>query len=104
MNQQEIIELSQKAREDGARLFTVCESIYKTLMLCMWGTAIIGGIAAISAMSVHFLLGVGVGLFVAALCFIQYVIAVLVTHTAKVLVHTSFATVGVLEQVSQKNI
>lgn len=101
MNLEELASLSKKSREDGKRLFVVCDLIYKIAMLGIWFFAIIGGFAAIYMMKTFLMLGIGIGLVVAAICFVNYMIAVLMTHVAKVLVHTSFANVGVLEHLSE---
>jgi uncharacterized membrane protein len=44
-----------------------------------------------------FWLGLGIAILVLIICFINYIIAVLITHVAKVMVHTSFASIGILE-------
>lgn len=101
MNLEELASLSKKSREDGKRLFVVCDLIYKIAMLSILFFAIIGGVAAIYMFKTFPTVGVVICLVVAAVCFVNYMIAVLMTHVAKVLVHTSFASVGVLEHLSE---
>jgi hypothetical protein len=100
MNVQELTNLSQKTREDGKRLFGVCELIYNISMVVIWAIGIVGGIASLGMMSFSVPMGIGMALVVAAICFFNYMIAVLSTHVAKVMVHTSFATLGLLEHFS----
>ena len=97
MNLEDLASLSKKSREDGKRLFGVCDLIYKIAIVGIWFFGIIGGIAAIYMMKTLPMVGFGIAMFVAAVCFLNYVIAVLMTHVAKVLVHTSFANLGILE-------
>lgn len=104
MNLEDIKSLSEKTREDGKRLFGVCEFIYKIAMIGVWFIGIVGGLAALMAMAqTSFWLGLGIAIIVFIICFINYIIAVLTTHVAKVMVHTSFASVGVLEHLTQAN-
>ena len=104
MNYIEIKSLSDKTRSDGGRLFGVSEFIYNLCMILVWITAIIGGIISLVVMiNVHFLAGLGVALITAVVCFINYIIAVLTTHVAKVLVHTSYSNIGILELLNEIN-
>lgn len=98
----EMASLSTKAREDGKRLFGVCDFLYKLAIFGVWVIAILGGCTSLYAFSHSAYLALGVALITAAVCFINYMIAVLTTHVAKVLVHTSFATVGLLELMSEE--
>lgn len=100
MNKQDLSNLSQKTRDDGSRLFGVCELIYKVAIVMIWIIGIIGGIASLATMKFSFAMGIGMFLSVAAICFMIYMVAVLSTHVGKVLVHTSFATLGLLEHFS----
>jgi hypothetical protein len=101
MDQQDLASLSEKTREDGQRLFGVCELIYKIAIAIIFFMAIVGGIASIGMMRVSFPMGLGIAIAVGAFCFVNYMIAVLSTHVAKVLVHTSFSTLGLLEHFSK---
>jgi len=104
MNFEDIKSLSEKTREDGKRLFGVCEFIYKMAMIGVWIIGIFGTITALIAMSkVNLWMGLGIEIFVLIICFINYIIAVLTTHVAKVMVHTSFASVGILEHITERN-
>jgi hypothetical protein len=99
-------ELSQQARLDGRRLFRVADTVYKVLIVINWVVGVMGGLAALMLLMVGIGQGTALGLFAAIVvaaitalaCFINYVIGVLLTHTAKVMVHTSLATVGLLEE------
>jgi hypothetical protein len=104
MNLQEIASLSKKSREDGKRLFSVCDLIYKIAIVCIWFFAIIGAIAAFSMINTSPKIGIAIALLVAAICLINYMIAVLMTHVAKVLVHTSFANIGILEHLTESKL
>lgn len=104
MNLEDIKTLSEKTREDGKRLFGVCEFIYNVAIIGIWFVGIVGTIAAIFAMfNANFWIGFGIAVIVLIICFINYVIAVLTTHIAKVLVHTSFASVAILEHLQKSN-
>lgn len=97
MNKQDLSSLSQKTREDGKRLFGVCEFLYKAAIVIIWIIAAIGFIASLSTFSSSITLSLGILLITAAFCFVNYMLAVLSTHVAKVLVHNSFASLGLLE-------
>jgi len=104
MNYIEIKSLSDKTRSDGGRLFGVSEFIYNLCMILVWIAAIIGGIISLVVMiNVHFLAGLGVALLTAIFCFLNYIVAVLTTHVAKVLVHTSYSNIGILELLNEIN-
>jgi hypothetical protein len=98
MNIDDIKSLSEKARLDGKRLFRVCELIWTVTLVVNWIAAIVGLTAAFVVMyQFNFWAGFGVAVFTTIACFIYYMLSVLSTHVAKVMVHTSFATVGLLE-------
>ena len=104
MTLDDIKSLSEKTRSDGKRLFGVCEFIYTIAIIGIWFVGIVGGIGAIFAikeMGIWF--GIGIGLVVLVICFVNYVIAVLTTHIAKVMVHTSFASIAILEHLNKTN-
>jgi hypothetical protein len=103
MNLEDLRTLSEKTREDGKRLFGVCEFIYKTAMMVVWAVGGLGLIGGLMAMSSSFWAGIGVLVLTFAFCFFNYVIAVLTTHVAKVMVHTSFANLGILEHLKNSN-
>lgn len=100
MNMDDRKELSEQARLDGRRLFKVSESLYTILIVMNGILGALGGLVGIIIISQGGF-GVWVGLFVwgftAFLCTINYFIAVLSTHTTKVLTHTSLATVALME-------
>ena len=102
MRIEDMASLSTKAREDGKRLFSVCDFLYKSAIFVVWIIALIGGVISLYSFTVSVYLGLGVALITVAICFINYMVAVLTTHVAKVLVHTSFATVGLLELISEE--
>ena len=103
ITQQEKDELAQRSRQDGLRLFKVAEGIYKFLITMNWITCIAGVAAAIVAfaMSDGSSFGVSSGLMILLLtifaCIVNYVVAVLSTHIAKVLVHLLFTNVAIME-------
>ena len=101
MNSIDLHSLSQKTRQDGNRLFGVCELIYKANIIFIWFLGITGTIFAIFAMmQASFWVGLVIELVVFFICLGSYAFAVLSTHIAKVLVHTSFASLGILESLS----
>lgn len=89
--------LSRRTKADGKRLFDVCELIYKLAIFIIWIVAAIGTIATIMALQKSAAVALAVGLGTAIFCFLNYMLAVLSTHVAKVMVHNSFATLGLLE-------
>lgn len=100
---EDIKSLSEKTREDGKRLFGVSELIYKIAIIGISLIGIVGWIAALFAMQeVGFWFGFSIAFFTFLVCFISYIIAVLTTHVAKVLVHTSFSNVAILEYLTIK--
>jgi hypothetical protein len=102
MNLEDIKSLSERTRDDGKRLFGVCEFIYKIAMIGVWFIGIVGGVTALIAMvKASFWIGFVIGIFVFIVCFVNYIIAVLTTHVAKVLVHTSFSNVAILEHLTK---
>jgi hypothetical protein len=102
MNFEDIKSLSEKTREDGRRLFGVCEFIYKISLILIWFIGIAGGISALTAMfKANFWVGFGIAVFVFLICFFYYIVTVLFTHIAKVMVHTSFTSVAILEHLTK---
>jgi uncharacterized membrane protein len=104
MNNQEFVELSTLAREDGRRLFEVTETLHRLgligpLLILLVG--VIGGFAAISNV------GLGAGLFVFTIAgFISWVLylgLVLITSLSKVFVHSMFCMLGTLESMNKSN-
>jgi hypothetical protein len=88
-----------KGQADGARLFRVAESIYTVLIVLNWIVGIGGGIGAIvAAVDSAPIAALGVLLFTAVICVINYAVAVLTTHGAKVLVHLLFANLALLSK------
>lgn len=103
MNLEDVKTLSTKAREDGQRLFGVCEVMY---IIAMVGTVLFGLIglsgAMIAAININGWLGVAIAVFTFIFCLLSYMVAVLSTHLGKVAVHTSFASVGLLEHFTKQ--
>ena len=104
MNIDDMKSLSEKTREDGGRLFAVSEWLFKAGMTVIWVIAIVAGIATIALIS-QGSFGIGMGLILAlaatALCFFIYIVTVLSTHVAKVLVHLSFSNIALLEHFNE---
>ncbi len=104
MNSQDIKSLAVKAREDGSRLFGVCELIYMISIIGVWIVGIVGVLTTVIAIAqAGLLFGVAIGFSFFIFCAVIYVGAVLSTHVAKVLVHTSFASVAIIEHLSQSS-
>jgi uncharacterized paraquat-inducible protein A len=102
MDTNDIKSLSEKTREDGKRLFRVSEFIYKFSIFVVWVIGILGTIISLFLMlKISFWLGFGILLFAALICFASYITAVLTTHIAKVMVHTSFSSIAILEHFSK---
>lgn len=101
MTNSDIKELSNQARIDGRRLFGVSEFLYKFAIVVNWIIAIIGICSVIGLISQGGF-GFGVAILVAVvttfICVLNYMLAVLSTHIAKVLVHTSLACVALVEK------
>jgi len=88
----------QRIRADALRLISVSDFLYTCAKIIGWAIGIIGGISAVVAFfTVNFLTGIGILLITAFVCFANYILAVLSTHVAKVLAHTSHSTIGILE-------
>jgi hypothetical protein len=105
MNINDLESLAQKTREDGARLFGVCELIYKISLVFLWLLGIIGVILTIFILSqIGFIAALATGLSFAFFILIGYAFAVLTTHVSKVLVHTSFASIAIAERITQQPI
>jgi len=105
MNINDLESLAQKTREDGARLFGVCELIYKISLVFLWLLGIIGVILTIFILSqIGFIAALATGLSFAFIILIGYAFAVLTTHVSKVLVHTSFASIAIAERITQQPI
>ena len=103
MNKDGLKSLSEKTREDGKRLFGVCEFIYNLAMIGIFIVAILGIIGTIGLI-VNEQIGaaIAIAVIVFIICFINYMVAVLTTHVGKVLVHTSFASIGILEYITAR--
>lgn len=102
----EKFELITKGREDGARLFTVATSVYKFLIVMNWLAGIGGGLygfvelltanesmKTIESMKIA---GLAIWVLTALICLVNYSVAVLSTHVAKVLVHLLFANLAIM--------
>ncbi len=101
MEASDIRELSQQARIDGKRLFGVSEFLYKFAIVVNWIIAVVGGFAVIGLMSqggIGFAAALLVAVVATFICVLNYMVAVLSTHIAKVLVHTSLACVALVER------
>jgi len=101
MDISDIKELSQQARIDGKRLFGVSEFLYNFAIVVNWIIAIVGICAVfglISQGSWGFATAILVAVIVTFICVLNYMFAVLSTHIAKVLVHTSLACVALVEK------
>jgi hypothetical protein len=104
MTPEDIKSLSTKSREDGKRLFGVCDFIYKLAMVGVWLIGIVGALASVSLIIKDSLWpGIGLAIIVFIICFANYMLAVLTTHVAKVLVHTSFANIAILEHLTKED-
>ena len=99
---EDIKSLSKKARSDGERLFGVCEFLYNIALIFIVLILIVGITSGLYMLSKgNDWLGIAILTLTFFLCFINYIIAVLTTHVGKVLVHTSFASLGVLEHLAK---
>lgn len=101
MQESDVKELSQQSRIDGKRLFGVSEFIYKFALIVNWIVGIIGVVVSLGMIlqgGYGILAGMLVAIVVAFICVLNYMLAVLSTHIAKVMVHTSLACVALVEQ------
>ncbi len=105
-------EIILKGQSDGARLFRVAQTIYTALIVLNWIIAIGGVITSIvlfaaAADAGSYGRGAALALAFGALlgtvitCVINYAIAVLTTHSAKVLVHLLFSSLALLSEKTQ---
>lgn len=97
MNKTDFSTLARRTREDGNHLFGVCDLIHKISMVFLVIFGGLGAIASLAAMSLSFPMGMAMAIVVALMCFLVYVVEVLATNVTKVMVHNSFATLGLLE-------
>lgn len=104
MTEQEFQELTHQTRIDGKRLFGVSEYLYKAAIFINWIIAIGGGLIAIYFLTTEYAKGMAfiVALIVVPVCLVNYILAVLSTHIAKVLVHTSLGTIALVEILKSK--
>jgi len=103
VNFKDIESLSKKTRADGARLFGVCETIYEIAMVGIGIVAFIGFIASVVAGANIFFLGCIIAVCTVGFCFMSYMLAVIATHVSKVMVHTSFSSIAILEHLVSEN-
>ena len=97
ITEKEVNELVVKAKEDGARLYSAADTIYNIMTGLNWLLGIVGIMLSIYAMSTFGAGGVLGLIFTGLLCLISYISAVAATHIAKVLVHSLFANLAILE-------
>lgn len=98
MNNTEIKILSKKTLEDGRALTKVCDILYIYLMYVISIVGLIGVLCTLNLLFNGFtLIGIGFLVITFIACVAFYVVAVMVTHFGKVLVHSSFASLGILE-------
>jgi len=101
MNLKDITSLSEKTREDGQRLFRVCQFIYEVGIGITCIIGLVGLVASfISFNTVSFWFGGSIFLATLAICFFNYVVTVLFTHFGKIMVHTSFANLAIIEHLT----
>ena len=102
MNIEEIKELSSQTKKDGRRLFGVAETIYLISIVSNWTIGIFGFTIALYALARAPFYGaficIAIIFFTILVCVINYMISVLLTHYAKVLVNTSFASLAMVEK------
>ena len=99
MNVDDIKSLSEKTREDGKRLYGVCEFLYSAAMIGCVAFGFIGIIFTFLALDkLGGVWGLIIFFITLAICAATYIFAILSTHFGKVLVHISFSNVAVLEQ------
>lgn len=101
-------EIITAGQEDGQRLFMVSTAIYKSLIILNYVLGVIGSLAGlgmlIGGMAARYgggtfaLAGLAILVVTAVVCAINYAVAVLSTHVAKVLVHLLFANLAIMEQ------
>lgn len=112
INVQEQQELIKFSREDGKRLYTVSEWIYRTIIVINKISACVGAIISIIVIikgisninyggGYFLLLGLLTAFSTFIFCFGLYILAVLVTHITKILVHILFSNVAIMEGVSK---
>lgn len=96
----DIEQLSVQVREDGARLYGVSHKIFKISIYLNFAILIIGALLGLVAMNASGnIVGFVAVIFVTGVvCALNYAVAVLTTHISKVLVHTSFACLALVEQ------
>jgi Na+/melibiose symporter-like transporter len=95
---QERDELVRFGREDGRRFYQVVQGIYRFLIIANWVTASFGALFAVILLFQREFFGAVVLLVSTAFsCAALYIIAVLVTHGAKVLVHILFSNLAIME-------
>ena len=107
MTESDMRELSHQCRLDGKRLFSVSEILYKSAIVLNWIIAILGVIASgFSFKEGGFGVWIGIGILIVVgfVCASIYIVSVLSTHVAKVMVHTSYATMGVLENMQSGSV
>ena len=96
----EKLELITKGREDGVRLFTVATSVYKFLIVMNWLAGIGGGlygfVELLTANESMKIACLPIWVLTALICLVNYSVAVLSTHVAKVLVHLLFANLAIM--------
>lgn len=101
----EITELSTQARIDGKKLYKVSEFLFNLAIIFNWIIGLIGAALAVAMLGSEeygLLRALGIIIIFASICIINYMLAVLSTHVAKVMVHISFASVALMENNQNK--
>lgn len=99
MTDEEIAELTSKSREDGARLYSVSDAVYKVLLGITGFVALVGVFATIAAfVNINAGAGFAVLIFSVVTCGSLYAGAIFSTHVSKVLVHLLFSNLAILSR------
>ncbi len=103
MNESELTEVARNARADGKRLFHAAETLHNIGLFLLGLLALLGLIVAGTLMNRELVPG-GFLVIVATLvvCWFLYLNLKLATNLSKVLVHTMFAQVGTLEELTRR--
>ncbi|WP_295553018.1 hypothetical protein [Limnohabitans sp. Rim8] len=100
--QKDIDELFLKSKEDGSRLYATADSLHKLFQKLLIFVGAIGVIIGFIAMEkMTFFAGVIIITITLAICFLIYMLQIIVTNSSKVLVHILFTNLAILEKEKQ---
>ena len=101
MTNDELTELSSRARADGRRLFQIVETLHRIGMIVLALLLLGGGVIVITLLiKEDVLIALAIAGVIGFICWLMYLAVVLSTYLSKVLIHSMFCMPSTFERLS----